>query len=209
LGGGPWGGAAPGGAPPPPTRLCSFGGCGNKHKARGYCETHYSQRYKRGQNLTRAQQRLTGVTTAERLELRTDKSGECWLWTGAQDRDGYGLIHTDEGTRGAHRVAFTLAGGVIPEGFHVDHICHTRNCVRPDHLQAVTPAENVENRRMQRNNTSGAIGVEPRRGRFRARVGHRGRTNNVGTFDTAEEAAEVAKSVRIQLHTNNLLDRSA
>lgn len=41
-----------------------------------------------------------------------------------------------------HRVAHELAIGPIPEGYEVDHLCRVPRCVRPDHLEAVTPKEN-------------------------------------------------------------------
>lgn len=42
----------------------------------------------------------------------------------------------------AHRVAYELVVGPIPEGLEIDHLCRTRSCVRPDHLDPVTHAEN-------------------------------------------------------------------
>ncbi|NUO35605.1 MAG: HNH endonuclease [Dermatophilaceae bacterium] len=63
----------------------------------------------------------------------------CWEWTAYVDRNGYGKY------RGvwAHRVAYILAGGVIPDGFHIDHLCRNTKCVNPDHLEPVTPRENL------------------------------------------------------------------
>ena len=75
--------------------------------------------------------------------------GSCWIWTGAKHPDGYGRIGVGSRTdgsrrsRGAHVVAYELLVGPIPEGLHLDHLCRTPSCVRPDHLEPGTPAENL------------------------------------------------------------------
>jgi hypothetical protein len=67
----------------------------------------------------------------------------CWLWTGAQTPNGYGVISVEGHLVHAHRVSHQLFKGQIPEGFDVDHLCRTRLCVRPEHLEAVTRRENL------------------------------------------------------------------
>ena len=69
---------------------------------------------------------------------RVDKSGECWLWTGWVNRGGYGSC--SRGT--AHRVAWELANGPIPDRLMVLHHCDIRRCVRPDHLFLGTAGDN-------------------------------------------------------------------
>lgn len=65
---------------------------------------------------------------------------ECWLWIGSKTPEGYGRLSRD---RYAHRVSFEIAGGVIADGYEIDHLCRVRSCVRPEHLEAVTHQENM------------------------------------------------------------------
>lgn len=73
----------------------------------------------------------------------------CWLWTGGT-QGVYGAFH-EGGWHGrsllAHRAAYELFVGPIPEGLHLDHVrargCSTTLCVNPGHLEPVTPGENV------------------------------------------------------------------
>lgn len=74
---------------------------------------------------------------------RTRPDGDCRLWLGAADRDGYGLVRHGGRLRGAHRVAYALAVGQIPRGQIVRHRCDRPACVRPDHLEVGTHADNV------------------------------------------------------------------
>jgi hypothetical protein len=74
---------------------------------------------------------------------------DCWLWTGSKSRDGYGYFWAGGVPAGArqqwlaHRFAYFASVGLVPRGYVLDHTCGSRACVRPSHLEPVTPRENV------------------------------------------------------------------
>lgn len=70
--------------------------------------------------------------------------GPCWLWTGALYSVGYGQWRAYHGglSGPAHRYAYELEHGPIPEGLECDHLCQNKRCIRPSHLEPVTHAEN-------------------------------------------------------------------
>ena len=83
----------------------------------------------------------------DRFFSHVDMTGDCWQWTGSLATGGYGTIVAEAPSRGkllrAHRVAYELMVGPIPEGLDLDHLCRNRGCVRPSHLEPVTRRENL------------------------------------------------------------------
>lgn len=135
-------------------RGCDVPGCPEPHSGRGWCNRHYQRWLKYGDpEITRARPDLldrfwvkvnkNGPVPAYRSDL-----GPCWIWTGAL-ASGYGTFRTPDpvNRRGrlvrAHRFAYELVVGPIPDGLELDHLCRVRACVNPAHGEPVTHAENV------------------------------------------------------------------
>lgn len=79
----------------------------------------------------------------ERFWEKVDQSGSCWNWLGARSQGSYGHFRFNGKVEKAHRVSFLLAGGTLVPGMHLDHLCRNPACVRPAHLEQVTPRVNI------------------------------------------------------------------
>lgn len=153
-----------------------------------------------------------GFSAEERFWIKVQKGPGCWTWGGARSSDGYGTFRErkNDKTHRAHRLAYELTVGPIPEGMLLDHRCHNKVCVNPAHLRPVTRKQNGEHRgSAPRNSTTGVLGVTQSKvtGLYMARVGHNGRLHHAGRFQTLEEAAEAARQLRLSLFTHNDADR--
>lgn len=95
-------------------------------------------------NAAAARQRDVATVFATKVKPRLRiADGGCWEWTGYRTSRGYGQVRFEDVVTYVHRIAAELIHGPIPSGSHVDHLCRNTSCARPDHLEIVSPGENV------------------------------------------------------------------
>lgn len=68
--------------------------------------------------------------------------GGCWIWTAAVGSHGYGAFGQGSRLFLAHRLSYQELMGPIPKDLTIDHLCRTRRCVNPHHLEVVSRSEN-------------------------------------------------------------------
>lgn len=131
-------------------RTCSYSGCDSPHYGRGWCGMHYQRWRVHGDP-----GKVLHIRNdpERRFWSKVDKTQGCWRWTGEVGPKGYGRFRV--GGRGflAHRFAYELMVGPIPDGYTIDHVrangCTSKACVKaiadehgPAHLEPVTNQEN-------------------------------------------------------------------
>jgi len=116
-------------------KLCTV--CGAIPVARGLCKKHYRAFMKYGN--PNASANMRGVP----FEYHYQEIGECWMWIGSTNADGYGTWYA-HGEQKAHRASWVLHNKrPIPDGLHVLHTCDNPGCVRPMHLVLGTHQDNM------------------------------------------------------------------
>jgi hypothetical protein len=141
------------------------------------------------------------------------KGPGCWEWTASKIK-GHGRMTAQDGTTlYGHRVSYEIANGPIPPGMQIDHICHNRGCVNPDHLRVVTPKQNSENRAgsANPNSKSGVRGVHWRKDvqKWQVTIHAGDKMHHCGYFTDIEDAKQAAIAKRNELFTHNETDRTA
>ena len=175
-------------------RECGAHECGSPIYCKGWCRLHYERMKRTG--------RLDLPSTEDRFWAKVEKSDGCWIWTGAKSLGGYAQVGIDHKVVYGHRYAYEIARGPIPDGEQIDHMCHNRACVNPDHLRPVTRSENGLNRRgPQSGSKSGVLGVawDSQRKKWYASVYLNGKSISAGRHLTIREAERAVRSLKKSL----------
>lgn len=125
---------------------CKFPGCTKPHCAKGYCNSHWAQQNRHGEKVMTPLKRIESPATCFWRNINKNGPDGCWVWlsspTGKFRHDpinpGYGILRCKGRQWMAHRFAYLLMIGDIPDGYEIDHCCQNKMCVNPDHLELVT-----------------------------------------------------------------------
>ena len=125
------------------TTICKIEGCGKPSKHLGWCGPHYKRWHRHGDPLGGASSHH--ATPAEAFAARTVKDivTGCLMWTGAHDGKSYGHLRIGGKLVKAHRYAWSVVNGEIPEGGLILHRCDNPPCVNADHLFLGNHTDNV------------------------------------------------------------------
>jgi len=103
----------------------------------GLCTVHYQRMFRIGTT------ELPSIAERFWSHVVTMPNG-CMEWTGRIDRKGYGRVTVNSEHLAAHRFAWELANGPIPDGLHMRHfVCDNPPCCNPEHLLPGTHADNM------------------------------------------------------------------
>lgn len=138
--------------------MCIEAECQRQAREQGRCHACYERLRRAGKIETREKDPIA------RFWSRVDRNGpkapdgllgRCWMWTRSTNH-GYGQVSIGGHIKRAHRLAYELSVGPVPDGLDIDHLCHERDsdcpggvtcphrrCCNPDHLRPATRRTNV------------------------------------------------------------------
>lgn len=175
---------------------CSVKDCDRESSRRGWCENHY-RRWRRHGHPEAGRDRF--ATPEEAFAARTERRGDCLVWTGTTVDDGYGVITADGKNVLVHRWAWEQENGPVPEGMTLDHTCWNRACAERAHLRLATHTENVRHLSGARvDSGTGVRNVSKQGDRYYVSLRVDGQQRRFGGYPTLDEAAEAAERARLE-----------
>jgi hypothetical protein len=94
--------------------------------------------------------------------IKINPTTSCWEWQGAKHEYGYGLFEFKSANGRwrsicAHRIAWIIFKGPIPDKLHIRHKCDNPPCVNPDHLEIGTHKDNMRDRHERKTHPFSAL----------------------------------------------------
>lgn len=182
---------------------CSIDGCKKPSHSRTWCTTHYD-RWRRTGDPHNPGKYAFYSTPEESFLSRIEQDGECIVWTGPKNSQGYGQISVNGKTESAYKYAYERKKGPVPKGMTIDHTCWNRACVNAEHLRLATYAQNNSNASGPEfsKKSPGPRNVYPvgKSGkRWKVVITKSDKQHYFGGFDSIDRAAEVAEQARREL----------
>lgn len=135
------------GRPPVNHPPCIVEGCtrgeSDPHRVHGLCRFHYRQQWFKDNYVP-----VPRRAAEDRFWEKVDRRGpdDCWEWQ-ASKVNGYGAFMAKANGKWsshvAHRIAYELMIGPVPDGAHLHHTCGNRGCVNPAHLEPIMPSDHT------------------------------------------------------------------
>lgn len=122
---------------------CSVKDCDRKKYSRNVCSMHYKRLHRTGS--TDPINRSRGLTIEETFTHHMPgepHQSECWEWTKAKNKDGYGVFWHDGTLHRAARVSFEIHVRALADNEIIRHRCDNPACVNPAHLRPGSFSDN-------------------------------------------------------------------
>ncbi len=124
--------------------ICTVEQCDRRTEARGWCDKHYKRWRRYGDPLYVRQMKDGSLEDRLRHTGWSEDEG-CWIWNGSKQPFGHGQLSYQGRILLAHRAAYMVWVGPIPDGLVVMHTCDVPPCINPEHLRCDTQYENMMN----------------------------------------------------------------
>lgn len=185
---------------------CVIDGCVNpiKNRTNGWCDAHYWRCRKHGDPHHGGPINRAYRTPEEAFAARTERRGECLIWTGSKNDRGYGKLQVRGRLKYAHVYAWERVNGPVPDGMDVDHRYHCdRLCCELLHLRLASRSDNLSNRSgaspLRTYDLPRNVYLHTKTGRYFVRVTKNGKAHNFGIYGAVEDAALAAERARREL----------